>query len=71
MIYQKLRKSGNSYVVTIPMDEVESLHLEEGDLVGLTLVKGEIRPVLPDDLENLAERSWERNEKGYRYLKGR
>ena len=71
MIYQKLRKSGNSYVVTIPMDEVESLHLEEGDLVGLTICKGEIRPVLPDDLEEIAERSWERNEEGYRYLKGR
>lgn len=71
MIYQKLRKVGNSYVVTIPMEEVEALHLDEGDLVGLTVIKGEIRPVLPDDLRELADRSWDRNEEGYRYLKGR
>ena len=33
MKMQKIRKSGNNYVVTIPKDEMERLGLHEGDMV--------------------------------------
>ncbi len=71
MIYQKLRKVGNSYVVTIPKDEVERLHLQEGQYVAFEAYPAEIRPLLPADLQEAMEESWKRNESGYRYLAGR
>lgn len=33
MIWQKLRKVGNSYVVTLPKEEVERQHLQEEQLL--------------------------------------
>ena len=71
MIYQRLRKSGNSFVVTIPKDEVERLHLREGQMLALDVHAVEMRPVLPADLQGVLEQSWQRNEAGYRYLAGR
>ena len=44
MILQKLRKVGNSYVVTIPKEEVEHLKLEEGQLLTVEIRPAEIRP---------------------------
>jgi len=68
MIYQKLRKVGNSYVVTIPKEEVERLNAEEGQLLAVQVNRAEVRPVLSDDLRDAFERSWERSEEAYRYL---
>ena len=68
MVVGKLRKVGNSLVVTIPREEVEALQLGEGDLVMMDIRKAEIRPVLRPDLRQLAEKSWERNREGYKYL---
>ena len=39
----KLRKVGNSYVVTIPMDTIERFELGEGDYLALTLDSDEIK----------------------------
>jgi transcriptional regulator with XRE-family HTH domain len=39
-IRQRLRKAGNSYVVTIPKSDVERLHLREGQILTI-----EIRPL--------------------------
>ena len=39
MIMQKIRKAGNSLVVTIPKEELERLNLHEGDTVSLELRK--------------------------------
>ena len=71
MVVGRIRKVGNSLVVTVPKEEAEALDLHEGDLVAMDLRKAEVRPVLRPDLRKLAEESWARNEPGYRYLKGR
>jgi antitoxin component of MazEF toxin-antitoxin module len=71
MIWQKLRKVGNSYVVTIPKEEVERQNLHEGQLLGIEVQPAEIRPIMKDDLRKAFEESWKRNEQGYRYLADR
>lgn len=71
MTYARLRKVGNSYVVTVPREEVERLHLEEGQMLAIDVHPVEMRPVLPDDLREIFEESWNRNEAGYRYLADR
>ncbi|MGE5620525.1 MAG: AbrB/MazE/SpoVT family DNA-binding domain-containing protein [Sphingomonadaceae bacterium] len=69
MVVGKLRKVGNSLVVTVPKEEAEALDLREGDLVTMEIRKAEVRPVLHPELRKLAEQSWERNEAAYRYLR--
>jgi antitoxin component of MazEF toxin-antitoxin module len=71
MIAQQLRKVGNSYVVTIPKDEVERRGWQEGQLLALQLTALEVRPVLGDDLREAIEERWERNEEALRYLADR
>ena len=71
MIQQKLRKVGNSYVVTIPRKEIERQHLAEGQLVAVEIQALEVQPVMSDDVRAAFEASWRRNESGYRYLAGR
>jgi len=39
----KLRKVGNSYVVTIPKDTVDRFELKEGDFIALTFDSTEIK----------------------------
>lgn len=60
MLVEKLRKSGNSYVVTVRREEVERLGLAEGDLVGITLHKVELRPVMRPEVSTAAKRVLER-----------
>ncbi len=50
MITQQLRKVGNSYVVTVPKDEVERRSWHEGQLLAVQLIELEVRPILGDDL---------------------
>lgn len=71
MIQQKLRKVGNSYVVTIPRAEVERQRLAEGQLVAVEIQPLEVLPIMSDDVREAWEASWRRNEDGYRYLAGR
>ncbi len=71
MIQQRLRKVGNSYVVTIPKDEVERRGLRDGELLGVEVTPLEIRPVLRADLREAFEASWARSEAAYRYLADR
>ena len=71
MITQQLRKVGNSYVVTVPKDEVERRGWQEGQLLAIQLTALEVRPVLGDDLRDAIEERWERNEEALRYLAGR
>lgn len=68
MIQQKLRKQGNSYVVTIPKDIVEERHLHEGMLLFVDVQPAEVRPVLAPDVRAAFEESWRQNEAGYRAL---
>lgn len=71
MIQQKLRKVGNSYVVTIPKREVERRGLREGQLLAVQVEPLEVRPVLPPDMREAFEESWRVDEAAYRYLAGR
>ncbi len=71
MIQQKMRKVGNSYVVTIPREEVERRGLREGQLLAVEVHPLEVRPAVSPELREVFEESWERNERGYRYLAGR
>ena len=71
MITQQLRKVGNSYVVTVPKDEVERQGWHEGQLLAVQLSALEVRPVLGDDLREAIEERWERNEEALRYLADR
>ena len=77
MIASKIRKHGNSYVVTIPREEMEARGLSEGELVGFDPVPVEVRPVerpsmnLRPEVRAAAERVWAKNEAGLRYLAGR
>ena len=71
MVLARIRKVGNSLVVTVPKEAVAELDLREGDLVLLELRKAEVRPVLRPELRRHAEESWAQNQQGYRYLAGR
>lgn len=71
MIQQKLRKVGNSYVVTIPRDEIERKQLHEGQLLSVEIMPLDVQPTMPPDVAEAFERSWKRNEAGYRYLADR
>ena len=71
MIQQQVRKSGNSFVVTIPKEEVERLGLTEGQFVSMHLTPMELRPVLPPDLEVALSELWPRLKPALEYLKGR
>ena len=71
MVTAKLRRSGNSFVVTVPRDEVERLGLREGQLLIVEFHPVEVRPVLTPELREAFEASWARNEAGYRYLAGK
>ncbi|HLH60739.1 MAG TPA: AbrB/MazE/SpoVT family DNA-binding domain-containing protein [Ktedonobacteraceae bacterium] len=68
MIWQKLRKVGNSYVVTIPKEEVERQNLQEGQLLAVEIQPAEVRPVLSPELRKAFEESWQHNEEAYRYM---
>jgi antitoxin component of MazEF toxin-antitoxin module len=71
MIKQQLRKVGNSYVITIPKDEVESHGWQEGDRFAVELTPLEERPVIDPKLRAIFEEIWAEHEDGLRYLADR
>jgi antitoxin component of MazEF toxin-antitoxin module len=71
MIQQKLRKVGNSFVVTIPKDEVERQGLREGQLLSVEVQALEVMPIMDPELAEVFEETWERNKEAYRYLADR
>jgi putative addiction module antidote len=68
MLMQKLRQVGNSYVVTIPKEEIERLGLHENDLLGIEVRKLQVTPQLSPEIEVAFERSLERYAAAYEYL---
>ena len=42
MITGRVRKRGNSYVVTIPREEMERLNIADGDLVDIEIRKATV-----------------------------
>lgn len=65
---QKIRRSGNSYVVTIPADVVERYGLREHDLVRVQLQLLDVVPRLRPELEESADRIIEQDIEALRYL---
>ena len=65
---QRVRRTGNSLVVTIPKDRVEQLGLNEGDYVDVSIQPLELRPRLSPELRAVFEEVWAENEAGLRYL---
>ena len=65
---QRVRRAGNSLVVTIPKEEAERLGITEGDMVEIGVLPLELRPKMRPELRAALEASWARNEAGYRYL---
>ena len=65
MLMQKIRKSGNSLVVTIPKEELERLNLREGDTVSLELRKVTHQIELSPAVRLAFERSWEMYKEDY------
>jgi len=68
VIQQKIRKVGNSYVVTIPKEEMRRRGLKDGQLVAVDVQPLSIRPELPPDVAAAFEASWAQNEAIYRAL---
>ena len=71
MITQRLRKVGNSYVVTVPKDEVDARGWEEGQLLAVELTEVETRPVLRPELRDIVDERWSEYEPALRYLADR
>ncbi len=71
MIHQKLRKVGNSFVMTVPRDEVDRLNLREGQLLSITVEPLGTVLVMNPEVRQAFEESWMRNESAFRYLADR
>ena len=71
MFTQQLRKSGNSFIVTIPKDEVERRGWQEGQLLGVQLTELEVRPVLSPELAEVVDELLDEHEDALRYLADR
>jgi antitoxin component of MazEF toxin-antitoxin module len=70
-MHQRLRKVGNSFIVTIPRDEVTRLNLREGQLLDVTVEPLETVPAMDAEVRTAFEESWARNEAAFRYLADR
>jgi putative addiction module antidote len=68
MIAQQLRKVGNSYVVTIPKDEVERRGWQEGQLLALQLTELQVRPILRTELQEIVDELLDEHQDALRYL---
>ena len=64
----KLRRGGNSFIVTIPREEIERLGLEGGQLVSVDVRPAEVRSVLAADLREAFEIEFQRGREALRYL---
>jgi antitoxin component of MazEF toxin-antitoxin module len=71
MLTQRVRRVGNSFVVTIPKDEAQRLQLEEGDLVSVEVRKLLLQPEMPPDVRAAFERAMTQFASDLEYLKDR
>ncbi|HEV2066264.1 MAG TPA: AbrB/MazE/SpoVT family DNA-binding domain-containing protein [Thermomicrobiales bacterium] len=68
MIEAKIRKQGNSYVVTIPRAAMEKYQLREGQQIAFTPTKQELTPVLDPALQNVADDVFKEYKDVFEYL---
>ncbi len=71
MMLQKLRRVGNSFVVTIPKEEAERQNLQEGDLIGVEIRKLHITPEMSPEVRAAFEYSLKVYAADYDYLADR
>lgn len=65
---QKVWKTGNSLVVTIPRDEIERQGIAEGELVEVVVHKVEIRRALTPVMQAALDESLAEDQEALRYL---
>lgn len=65
---QKVWKTGNSFVVTIPRDEIERQGIAEGELLEVTVHKVELRRALTPAMRAALEESLTEDQEALRYL---
>jgi antitoxin component of MazEF toxin-antitoxin module len=68
MIIAKLRRTGNSVVVTIPPEELERLGLVVGQQVAVEVQPVTVRPALRPELQESMERLLPVHAEALRYL---
>jgi antitoxin component of MazEF toxin-antitoxin module len=68
MIEAKIRKQGNSYVVTIPRAEMERYGLHEGDQVAFTPTRQETRYALRPEVQRALDRVITNSQDAFEYL---
>jgi putative addiction module antidote len=68
MLMQKLRQVGNSFVVTIPKEEIERLNLHENDLVGIEVRKLRVTPEMTPEVAEAVAFALERYAADLDYL---
>ncbi|MCC6179657.1 MAG: AbrB/MazE/SpoVT family DNA-binding domain-containing protein [Chloroflexi bacterium] len=66
---QRVRKVGNSLVVTIPADVADRYGIKADDLVAVELTPLALVPRLAPDLEVLVDEMVEENREAFRYLR--
>lgn len=69
MLIQKVRRVGNSYVVTIPKEEMERQGLADGDLAAVEVRKVAVTPQMSPEVRAAFEQSWQTYAADYEYLK--
>lgn len=65
---QKVWKTGNSFVVTIPRDEIERQGITEGELIEVTVHKVEIRRALTPAMQMALDEALAEDQEALRYL---
>lgn len=65
---QKVWKTGNSLVVTIPKDELERQGIAEGELIEVTVHKVEVRRALTSAMQAALDESLVEDQEALRYL---
>ena len=70
MFTTQLRKVGNSWVVTVPREEMERLGIAEGATVTVEVREARVtvEPVLADDLREASDWALEKGRRGLEYL---
>jgi antitoxin component of MazEF toxin-antitoxin module len=68
MVTAKLRRSGNSFIVTVPRKEVDRLRLHEGQTVAVEVHAVEVRPVVAADLQGIVAELLTEHAEALRYL---
>jgi antitoxin component of MazEF toxin-antitoxin module len=66
---QKIRRSGNSYVVTIPAEVMDRYNLKQDDLVRVQLSVLDVVPRVAPDLQESLAYALEGSEEALRYMR--